>query len=244
MRVSKTNSTPAGPSLPSRRFRLFGLVLVAALLVGQPPSAEANARQLRDWILAWLGNPPIAAGGSRGDGEAKSVCLLHPWILPNSYPAAASLAMPRPVVVTARPLARMALKDGDGDDIRQLYFTRQPAAHGMFIPWPESWPSLQAGRTYQLRLQSLDSSEEATLVVQTGSAQEFQRWHDLVVSLGPRPEAWVGEIRRLLAPPEPPSEAHRVQAASLLFSAEAPPSRELQRLRDDLSRAHCNVRPR
>jgi hypothetical protein len=28
-------------------------------------------------------------------------------------------------------------------------------------------------------------------------------------------------------------------AASLLFAAEAPPSRELQRLRDSLGRAHC-----
>jgi hypothetical protein len=218
--------------------------MVAALLVGQPPSAEANAHRLRDWILAWLGNPPIAAGGSRGDGEAKPVCLLHPWILPNSYPAVATLAMPRPVVVTAGPLARIALKDGDGDDIRQQYFSRQPAAQGMFIPWPESWPSLQAGRTYQLRLQSSGSSEEATLVLRTGSALEFQQWHDLVVALGPLPEAWIGEIRRLLAAPEPPSEDSRMHAASLLFAAEAPPSRELQRLRDALRQAHCTAKPR
>jgi hypothetical protein len=217
---------------------------MTALLVGQPPSAEANAPQLRDWILAWLGNPPIAAGGSRGDREPKPVCLLHPWILPNSYPAVATLAMPRPVVVTAAPLARMALKNAKGDVLEQQYFSRQHAAQGMFIPWPQSWPSLQAGRMYQLVLQAPGSSEEATLVLQTGSALEFQQWRDLVVALDLRPEAWIGEIRRLLAAPEPPSEARRVQAASLLFAAEAPPSRELQGLRDALRRAHCAAKPR
>ncbi len=63
-------------------------------------------------------------------------------------------------------------------------------------------------------------------------------------ALGQRPEAWTAEISRLLAGSEPPTEASRVQAASLLFAAEAPPSRDLQRLRDALRRSHCLEMPR
>ena len=230
---------------PRHRLRRALLVLLVAFFLGQAPTAEANSRRLRDWILRWLGNPPIAAGGSRaGSGPPKSVCLLHPLVRVASYPVEAPLAMPRPGIAGATPLARIALKNAAGDLLAQEYLSGPPAADGAIISWPQGWPSLEPGRTYQLVLQSTASSDEATLVLRAGSDQAFQQRRDLLAALGQTPEAWLGELSRLLAGPEPPSEANRVQAASLLFAVEAPPSRELQRLRDSLGRAHCAGAPR
>lgn len=225
---------------PRRRLRRASLVLLVAIFLGQAPSAEANSRRLRDWILRWLGNPPIAAGGSRtGSGPPNFVCLLHPLVRVASPLDEATLAMPRPDIASATPLARIALMNAAGDLLAQEYLSGPPAADGAIIPWPRAWPSLEPGRTYQLALQSTASSEEAKLVLRAGSAQAFQQHRDRVAALGQKPEAWTGELTRLLGGPEPPSEANRVMAASLLFAAEAPPSRELLRLRRDLRRTQC-----
>lgn len=242
MRWTSTRSTPR-PSPPRRRPRLAWLLLLVAIFWGQAPTAEANSRRLRDWILRWLGNPPIAAGGSRtGSGPPNFVCLLHPLVRVTSPPDEATLAMPRPDIASATTLARIALKSAAGDLLAQEYLSGPLSVAGAIIPWPRAWPSLEPGLTYQLVLQSTASSDEATLLLRAGSAQAFQQRRDLMGALGQKPEAWTGELTRLLAGPEPPSEANRVMAASLLFAAEAPPSRELLHLRRALRRAHCSVR--
>jgi hypothetical protein len=244
MRWPSTRSTPR-PSPLRCRPRLVWLLLLVGICWGQPPSAEANAQRLREWILRWLGNPPIAAGGSRaGAGPPQPVCLLHPLVRGASPPVDATLAVPRPEIATATPLARIALKTAAGDLLAQEYLTGPAADAGAIIPWPRPWPSLEPGRPYQLVVQSTASSDEATLVLRAGSAQAFQQHRDRVAALGQAPKAWLGELSRLLAGPEPPSEANRVMAASLLFAAEAPPSRELQRLRVSLRRAYCAGTPR
>jgi hypothetical protein len=244
MRLANSQSTARSSPL-RRRLLLAWLVLLGVVVFGQAPAADANNHQLRDWILRWLGNPPIAAGGTRGDsGPPKPLCLLHPLIRLGSYPPETILTMPRPEVATATPLARITLKNAAGDYLGQEYLPLRPAAHGTAIPWPRGWPALEPGRTYQLLLQSTASSAETTVVLQAGPAVAFQQHRDLVAALGQRPEAWTAEISRLLAGSEPPTEASRVQAASLLFAAEAPPSRDLQRLRDALRRSHCLEMPR
>ena len=212
------------------------MALVPALVL----DAKADARRLRDWILRWLGNPPIAVGGSRGAAAPpERLCLLHPLIQPDSFPPEARVVVPRPELVTATPLAKIVLMTADREFLAQEYLPERSAVPGTSIPWPQRWPSLAPGRQYLLDLQTRSNSHVGTLLLTLGSAQEFQQQRDLQASLGSHPEAWRQEISRLLQSGEPPTGSARAQAASLLFSPQAPASPELQRLRDNLRRGGC-----
>ncbi|MFN9635767.1 MAG: hypothetical protein ACK55D_03530 [Synechococcaceae cyanobacterium] len=229
-------------TLRQRRWmvRLASLLLPVVLAPSLVLDAKADARRLRDWILRWLGNPPIAVGGTRGAaGQPGRLCLLHPLIQPDSFPPEARLLVPRPALVSATPLARIVLRNADGEFLAQEDLPERSAVPGTSIPWPQRWPSLAPGRQYLLDLQTRSNSHVGTLLLTLGSAQEFQQQRDRQASLGSRPEAWRGEISRLLHPGEPPTGSARAQAASLLFSPQAPASPELQRLRDDLRRGGC-----
>jgi hypothetical protein len=220
--------------------RLAWLLLPSAVVLFSLPPAQANATRLRDWILRWLGNPPIAVGGTRGAaGQPERLCLLHPLIRPKSNPPEARLVEVRPQLVSATPLARIALENADGKFLGQQYLSRPSAGPGTAIPWPRDWPSLEPGRQYLLVLQTMSSSKGVPLLLTLGSAQEFQQQRALQSSLGASPEAWMREISRLLKFRESPTDSSRAQAASLLFSTQAPPSLEFQRLRDDLLRDGC-----
>jgi hypothetical protein len=210
----------------------LGLMMAA----GDLP-AHAGGRQLVDWVRRWLGNPPIAAGGVRGE-PPRTVCLLHPWLPSDATPPLALVLLPRPALSTATPISRISLEDSSG----RFLGTEDPApvaTPGSLILWPSTWPSLEPGRRYRLLLKPAQTAQTAALVLQTGSEDAFLQTRDQLGRLGRNPRDWERAIAAHLDTTAVPSDTSRARAASLLFAPAAPSSASLQRMRQSLQHAHC-----
>jgi hypothetical protein len=127
---------------------------LAALLCGglaAAPTPGETSPRLGEWIKRWLGNPPIATGGTRGSPPPLSICLLHPWLLPQAPPRAdlavplplprAELAVPRPVLATSTLLGKITLGDGSGRYFNEAAPPLFAKADGTQMAWPPHWPS-------------------------------------------------------------------------------------------------------
>ncbi len=215
--------------------------LLAALLCGGLAAAtpgEASPR-LVEWIKRWLGNPPIATGGTRGSPPPLSICLLHPWLLPQ-VPPRTDLAVPRPVLATTTLLSRITLSDGSGRFFIEAAPPLSAKADGTQMAWPTHWPSLEPGRRYELSLVAASTGDRVTIELQTSSAEAFEQVRRLQQRLGSDPSAWEEQIRALLTSGTPPSQSSRALAAQLLFSQQAPTSPALEQLRQTLRRGRCS----
>lgn len=225
--------------VPRRRPRRAGgaMLALALILAGGHFEAHAGAKQLRDWVRRWLGNGPVAAGGTRGDAPGAQLCLLHPWIQPKPLPPLALVSVPRPALAIATPISRISLENGSGGSLGVAEIPAESATPGGLIPWPAQWPSLEPGQRYRLFLQLAQPAETYTLILQAGSEVDFRQTRDLIQSLGSNPGDWQRAIEAQLAGAAPPSAASRARAASLLFAPEAPAS--LQELRQSLRHNPC-----
>ena len=221
--------------------------LAAALTTASP--GEASAAKLWEWIQRWLGNPPIATGGTRGNPPPPAICLLHPWLLPQPAPPRddlalpppfprADLAVPRPVLATTTPLSKIMLREGNGRFIEAAP-PLSGKTSGTRMAWPSQWPSLAPGRLYQLKLVATSTGDGQTIELQTATAEAFEQVSRLQEQLGSDPSAWDMQIQALLASGGTPSNANRALAAQLLFSQQAPPSPRLVQLRKALQRSNC-----
>jgi hypothetical protein len=225
-----------------RRARRAGgaMLALALMLAGGHFEARAGGKQLRDWVRRWLGNGPIAGGGTRGDGavaQPGTLCLLHPWIQPQTSPPLAVVSVPRPALVIATPIRRISLEYGSGGFLGDAEIPAKSATPGGLIPWPGQWPSLVPGQRYRLFLQLAQTDDTPALILQAGSEVDFRQTRDLIQSLGSNPGDWERAIEAQLAGAAPPSAASRARAASLLFAPEAPAS--LQGLRQSLRHNPC-----
>jgi hypothetical protein len=224
--------------VPRRRARRAGgaMLALALMLAGGHFEAHAGAKQLRDWVRRWLGNGPVAAGGTRGDAPG-ALCLLHPWIQPKTSPPLALVSVPRPALAIATPIRRISLEDGSGGFLGEAEIPAKFATPGGLIPWPAQWPALLPGQRYRLFLELAQTGEISTLILQAGSEVDFRQTRDLIQSLGSNPGDWERAIEAQLAGAGSPSAASRARAASLLFAPEAPAS--LQELRQSLRHNPC-----
>lgn len=221
-----------GSALALRLMAALGLMVAVGDL-----AAHAGGRQLVDWVRRWLGNPPIAAGGVRGE-PPRTVCLLHPWLPPDATPPLALVLLPRPALSTATPISRISLEDSSG----RFLGTEDPApaaTPGSLMPWPTTWPSLQPGRRYRLLLKPAQTAQTAALILQTGSEEDFRQTLDQLRQLGRDPRDWERAIAAHLEAAAAPSDTSRAWAASLLFAPAAPSSASLRRMRQSLQDAHC-----
>ncbi|MFM9047511.1 MAG: hypothetical protein ACKOOH_07625, partial [Cyanobium sp.] len=74
-----------------RRWRRIGRSTLlcgslAATLATTASPSEASAKKLNEWIQRWLGNPPIASGGTRGPRGGPpppESCRLPRWLHPD-----------------------------------------------------------------------------------------------------------------------------------------------------------------
>lgn len=224
--------------------------LAAALATTASPG-EASAGKLWKWINRWLGNPPIATGGTRGEPPPPAICLLHPWLLPQPAPPRdglilpppfprADLAVSRPVLATTTPLSKIRLREGNGRSIEATP-PHSAKTSGTQMAWPSHWPSLAPGRLYQLKLVAASTGDGQTIELQTASAEAFEQVRSLQERLGSDPAAWDQQIQALLASGGTPSNANRALAAQLLFSEQAPPSPSLEQLHKALRRNNCTT---
>jgi len=240
-------------SSPWRRGRPPAL---AALLAGSLTVAYATAPTpgeagtwLKEWIDRWLGNPPIATGGTKGGSSSPSICLLHPWLLPDNSPPRANLTVPRPLLAATRPLSKIELTDDNGHSLGEASPPRSTNSAGTLMAWPRHWPSLEPGRRYELILKAASTDASATVVLQAASAEAFLQTRRLQERLGNDPERWEQKIQALLTTSAPPSDQSRALAAQLLFSPQLlispqiPPSPALEQLRQALRRANCSTPP-
>ena len=235
-------------------WRRWRRTLLAALLCGglaAAPTPGETGPRLVEWIKRWLGNPPIATGGTRGSPPPLSICLLHPWLLPQAPPRdelavplplpRADLAVPRPVLATSTPLSKITLSDGSGRYFNAAAPPLSTKADGTQMAWPPHWPSLEPGRRYELSLVAASPRDGVTIELQTSSAETFEQFRRLQQRLGSDPSAWEEQIRALLTSGNPPSHPSRALAAQLLFSQQAPTSPALEQLRQTLRRGRCST---
>lgn len=234
--------------------RCWRRTVLAALLCGglaAAPTPGETSPRLVEWINRWLGNPPIATAAVRGEPLPLSICLLHPWLLPQVLPRTdlavptplprADLAVPRPVLATATLLSKITLSDGSGRFYNEAAPPLSAKADGTQVAWPRHWPSLEPGRRYQLSLIAASTGDGVTIELQTSSAEAFEQVSRLQQRLGSDPSAWEEQIRALLTSGNPPSQPSRVLAAQLLFSQQAPTSPALEQLRQTLRRSSCST---
>ena len=244
-------SSSMWPRVPvCRRWRR---TVLAALLCGglAATTPGETSPRLVEWIKRWLGNPPIATGGTRGSPPPLSICLLHPWLLPQVPPRTdlavptplprADLAVPRPVLATTTLLSRITLSDGSGRFFIEAAPPLSAKADGTQMAWPTHWPSLEPGRRYKLSVITASTGDGVTIELQTSSAEAFEQVRRLQQRLGSDPSAWEEQIRALLTSGNPPSHPSRALAAQLLFSQQAPTSPALEQLRQTLRRSSCST---
>lgn len=245
-------SSPKRSPVPVHR--CWRRTLLAALLCGglaAAPTPGETSPRLVEWIKRWLGNPPIASGGTRGSPPPLSICLLHPWLLPQAPLRAklavppplpqADLAVPRPVLATTTLLSRITLSDDSGRFFIEAAPPLSAKPDGTQMAWPTHWPSLEPGRRYKLSLVTASTGDGVTIELQTSSAEAFEQVRRLQQRLGSNPSAWEEQIRALLTSGNPPSHPSRALAAQLLFSQQAPTSPALEQLRQTLRRGRCNT---
>jgi hypothetical protein len=234
-------------------WRRWRRTLLAALLCGglaAAPTPGKTSPRLVEWIKRWLGNPPIATGGTRGSPPPLSICLLHPWLLPQAPPRdelavplplpRADLAVPRPVLATSTPLSKITLSDGSGRYFNEAAPPLSTKADGTQMAWPPHWPSLEPGRRYELRLEA-STGDGVTIELQTASPETFEQVRRLQQRLGSDPSAWEQQILALLTSEGTPSNAVKALAAQLLFSQQVPTSPSLEQLRETLRRGRCST---
>jgi hypothetical protein len=231
-------STTHPSRVPALAALLAGSLALGGLSVSSP--GEARAPKLKEWVSRWLGNPPLAAGGTRGDPTTPPICLLHPWLLPNASPSQADLAVPRPVLVTSTPLRSIQLIHGNGRPVGVVTRPLSMNRAGTSWSWPSSWPSLEPGRTYQLKFEAATTGSTASILLRTASAEDFAQGRELQERLGAHPERWLETIQALLTTSGSPSNSSRALASQLLFTPEAPPSPALEELRQALRRGNCS----
>lgn len=245
-------SIPIRPPVPIwlRRRRILLAALLCGGLAAAPTPGETSPR-LVEWIKRWLGNPPIATGGTRGSPPPISICLLHPWLSPQAPPRdelavplplpRADLAVPRPVLATTTLLSRIKLREGSGRFFNDVAPPLSAKASGTQMAWPPHWPSLEPGRRYELSLVAASTGDGVTIEIQAASAEAFEQARRLQQRLGSDPSAWEEQIRVLLTSGNPPSHPSRALAAQLLFSQQAPWSPALEQLRQTLRRGRCST---
>ena len=245
-------SSPKRSPVPVwRRWRRTVLAAVLCGGLAAAPTPGETSPRLVEWINRWLGNPPIATGGTRGSPPPLSICLLHPWLLPQAPPRAdlavplplprADLAVHRPVLATTTMLSKITLSDGSGRFFNEAVPPLSAKADGTQMAWPPHWPSLEPGRRYELSLVAASTGDGVTIELQTSSAETFEQVRRLQQRLGSDPSAWEEQIRALLTSSNPPSQPSRVLAAQLLFSQQAPTSPALEQLRQTLRRGRCST---
>jgi hypothetical protein len=229
---------------PALAVLLAGSLAIVCFGVSSP--VEASRNKLVEWVRRWLGNPPLAAGGTRGAGAPPppQICLLHPWLLPKAFPPQADLAVPRPVLVATTPLRRILLiNEEDGRLLGEASVPLSASRAGTWMAWPTHWPSLEPGREVELKLEAATSSstESVSILLQTASEQDVAKARALQERLGRDSARWETTIQDLLTSGTPPSPSSRALAAHLLFSAQAPPSPALKQLRQALRRGACSL---
>lgn len=207
------------------------------------PTSGQTSPMLVEWINRLLGNPPIATATVRGGPPPISICLLHPWLLPDNSPLRANLTVPRPVLATTRPLSKIEMTDDNGHSLGEASPPRSTNSAGTLMAWPRHWPSLEPGRRYELILKAASTDATATVVLQAAGAEAFLQTRRLQERLGNDPERWEQEIQALLTTSAPPSDRNRALAAQLLFSPQTPPSPALEKLRQALRRTNCSTPP-
>ena len=245
-------SIPMRPPVPIwlRRRRILLAALLCGGLAAAPTPGETSPR-LVEWIKRWLGNPPIATGGTRGSPPPISICLLHPWLSPQAPPRdelavplplpRADLAVPRPVLATTTLLSRITLREGSGRFFSEAAPPLSAKAIGTQMAWPPHWPSLEPGRRYELSLVAASTGDGVTIELQTSSAEAFEQVRRLQQRLGSDPSAWEQQIRALLTSGGTPSNADKALVAQLLFSQQALTSPALEQLRQTLRRGRCST---
>lgn len=241
--MNRSHPHPRATWRPGRCSALTALLAgsIAIACATTPTPGEASSKKLVEWIHRWLGNPPIATGGTRGSSSPPgTICLLHPWLLPAASPSQADLAVARPVLASATPLKKIKLWGDDHTLLGETSPLLPAKSTSTLMAWPQHWPSLEPGRRYELSLQPASSDNSATIVLQTASAEAFQQAQRLQERLGSDPAAWEQQIQALLTSAVTPSHANRAMAAQLLYAPEAPPSPRLTQLRQALQQSNCS----
>lgn len=219
---------------------LAGSLAVARLSASSP--VEASAPKLVEWFRRWLGNPLLAAGGTRSPGAPAppKIYLLHPWLLPKASPPQADLAILRRVLVATRPLRRIRLINDEGLRLGKATPPLSANHAGTRMAWPTHWPSLEPDRSHQLTLEGATPGAEASILLQAASEQDVTKAGAPLERLGGDSARWETTIQ------DPAGERHSSRPfkpgagrPSPLLPA-APPSPALRQLRQALRRGACS----
>lgn len=190
--------------------RRLGWLLAAALTAGMGQAAMATDREA----------DPVA------------VCVVAPRVeAVQQGDALGVVPIPRPELVVIEPLLEVRL-ERKGRVAWQRQGSRGAPITGP-IPWPG--PPLAPGELVLVRLRPLQAQQGSFAHVQLigGSAERMASTTALMRRLAHQPVAWIQAIDRALANGDVPL------AWTLLFAPSAPPSAELESLRQQVIHQGC-----
>ncbi len=130
----------------------------------------------------------VAVGGSRSSSRS-SICLITPVVDQESYPPTAIAVVPEPVIVTAKPLNELTIKQTTGD--KKIIY-RQIASSKQAIQTPLTWPlePIKAGEIFTLELRPLGApaGNRATIIIQGAEQENLERNKSIIETINRNPE--------------------------------------------------------
>lgn len=204
-----------------------GSWLAKALML--PVLAPLLAPLLAPWLVCALG---LAAKATDREAEPVAVCVVAPRVeAVQQGDALGVVPNPRPELVVIEPLLEVRL-ERKGQVVWQRQAPREAPISGP-IPWPGA--PLAPGELVLVRLRPLQAPQGSFAHVQLigGSAERMASSTALMRHLAHQPQGWIQAIDRALAHGDVPL------AWTLLFAPTAPPSQELQSLRQQVLNQGC-----
>ncbi len=165
---------------------------------------------------------------TRSSSEKKSICLLTPTVVRGEDNIlSAEIKVDKPTIYSLKPLNEVKLIKDD------KILWRKIASSSKKIEGPINWPldAIKRGDQFKLSLRADGASlgSEVNINLITDSKEKLNELDEIVSKLGDSKNSWIKSINKNI-------KIDKDTGLALLFSDKAPVSRELQRVKLDISK--------
>ena len=203
---------------------VMGCINEGAMMKAESPSLLQRIRDL-------LGiAKPLAAGGSRGNGQ--SICLLSPWIYGSEGPVA--IADSRPKIHTSGSLNEIRIERNGKTEWRSLASSSQP------IQTPLNWPTeaIKSGDqiTVILRGRQASAGDLVRITLIGATNNKMKEYQEALQELHEDPELLQGLIKEALDRQDP--------ALAIALLEHSPKSKNTKHFKELLDTNPCQSKTR
>lgn len=198
---------------------ILGCIDAGAMMKAESPSLLQRIRDL-------LGiSKPLAAGGSRGNGQ--SICLLSPWIHGSKEPVA--LADSHPIIQTSGNLNEIRIERYGVTEWRALASSSRP------IQTPLNWPTqaIKPGDqiTLILRGEQASGADLVKIKLIGASKQKMNKYQEALQKVKEEPEHLPDLVKEALDKKDP--------ALAITLLGKSPTSKNTKQLKELLNTNPC-----